>query len=78
MQNPRILIAYATTHGQTAKIAESIAATLEECDFEVTLVNVKEQKAPRLDRFHGVIVGASIIAKGHQPSVAEFLRQHGD
>lgn len=76
MPVPNILIAYATTHGQTAKIAEAIQATLQECDCRVTVVNLKEQKAPRLDQFHGVIVGASIIAKGHQPAVAGFIREH--
>lgn len=78
MPTSNILIAYATLHGQTTKIAEAIQATLQESDFRVTLVNLKEQKAPRLDRFQGVMVGASIIAQGHQPAVAEFIRVHVD
>lgn len=72
---PRILIAYATTHGQTGKIASRIRDHLEQLDFDVTMVNVKERVAPTLDDFDGVIVGASIIARGHQPAVAEFIRE---
>ena len=72
----RILIAYATTHGQTATIASRIQGHLEQLGATVTVVNVKERTAPPLDEFDGVIVGASIIARGHQPAVAAFIREH--
>jgi menaquinone-dependent protoporphyrinogen oxidase len=29
-----------------------------------------------LDQFNGVIVGASVIARGHQPAIAEFIRNN--
>lgn len=76
MPGSKILIAYATTHGQTAAIASRIQQTLEQMGMEVTACNLKEGPPPSLRPFDGVIVGASIMARGHQPVAAEFIRQH--
>jgi menaquinone-dependent protoporphyrinogen oxidase len=76
MSAPRILIVYGTTHGQTAKIARNIQEVLEADDFQVVVANAKEKPVPSLSGFHGVIVGASVIARGHQPAVAAFIREH--
>lgn len=76
MSAPRILIVYGTSHGQTAKIARHLQQRLEGDDFQVTVANVKEEPVPSLSGFHGVIVGASVIARGHQPAVAAFIRKH--
>jgi menaquinone-dependent protoporphyrinogen oxidase len=76
MSTPGILIVYGTSHGQTAKIAEQIRQTLEEDGFRVTSVNAKEERVPDPGAFQGVIIGASIIARGHQPAVAKFIRTH--
>lgn len=76
MSAPKILIAYATTHGQTASIASCVQHKLQSLGLEVTVVNLKERPQPPLSLFDGVIVGASIIARGHQPAVAAFLKEH--
>ncbi|HZI27614.1 MAG TPA: flavodoxin domain-containing protein [Gemmatimonadaceae bacterium] len=76
MSAPRILIVYGTTHGQTARIAGRLQQILEQDDFQVTVSNVKEEPVLSLNGFHGVIVGASVIARGHQPAVAAFIRAH--
>jgi menaquinone-dependent protoporphyrinogen oxidase len=76
MSAPRILIVYGTNYGQTAKIARHLQQLLEADDFQVTVANVKEEPVPSLSGFHGIIVGASVIARGHQPAVAAFIRQH--
>jgi menaquinone-dependent protoporphyrinogen oxidase len=76
MSAPRILIAYATTHGQTASIATCIQLKLEQLGCHVTTANLKEGPAPPLGEFNGVIVGASIIARGHQPAAAAFIREN--
>ena len=76
MQSPKILIVYGTTHGQTAAIAAFIQLTLEQRGCQVVVSNVKEPPTPPLDQFDGIIVGASIIARGHQPAVASFIGDH--
>jgi menaquinone-dependent protoporphyrinogen oxidase len=75
---PNILIAYASTHGQTALIASRMQESLERRDIHITLVNLKERPAPELYQFDGVILGASIIARGHQPAVVAYIRNHRD
>lgn len=77
MARHRILIAYATSYGQTAKIARRMADLLMASDDAVTLVNVRNH--PRdfhLGEFDGVIIGGSIIAGRHHHSLAHFVREH--
>jgi menaquinone-dependent protoporphyrinogen oxidase len=52
--------------------------SLERRDIHITLVNLKERPAPELYQFDGVILGASIIARGHQPAVVAYIRNHRD
>lgn len=78
MDTPKILIVYGTTHGQTAAIAAFLQLILEQRGCEVTLSNVKEPPTPPLDSFDGIIVGASVIARGHQPAIAAFIRDNRD
>lgn len=76
MPTPQILIVYGTSHGQTARIAARLQDTLLQRGCQVTLLNAKDAPTPPLDQFDGVIVGASVIARGHQPSIAAFIRDH--
>ena len=76
MDIPKILIVYGTTHGQTATIAAFLRLTLERRGCQVVLSNVKEPPTPPLDQFDGVMVGASVIARGHQPAIATFIRDN--
>ena len=75
MGAPNILIVYGTTHGQTAKIASALQDTLVQRGCRVTITNVKEPTPP-LALFQGVMVGASVIARGHQPAVAAFIGEN--
>jgi menaquinone-dependent protoporphyrinogen oxidase len=76
MANPKILIAFATTHGQTEKIAAAIGQAMERRGCLVTIANVKARRPPHPNQFDGVVVGASIIARGHQPAVEAFIRDY--
>lgn len=76
MEPQKILIVYGSTHGQTAAIAAFLKLTLEQRGCQVTVSNAKEPPTPPLSQFHGVIVGASVIARGHQPSIAAFIRDN--
>lgn len=78
MSTPKILIVYGTTHGQTATIAGHLQLNLERDGLQVTVANVKEGPVPPLSQFQGVIIGASVIARGHQPAVASFIRRNLD
>ncbi len=70
----RILIAYATTDGQTRKIARFAADTLNDLGHSVELLNVADAEGLDLARFQAAILSASIHAGGYQKSMAEFLR----
>jgi menaquinone-dependent protoporphyrinogen oxidase len=75
----RLLIAYGTTDGMTARIAERVAATMRSAGAEVELLTTR--KAPRdldVDRFDAVLIGASLHAGGFQRSTRRFVRRHLD
>ena len=73
----RVLVIYGTSYGQTEKIAVRIAAGLQRRGFSVDLVNaaVNRPSLP-LEQYAGVVVGSSIIARGHQPAIKDFIRDH--
>lgn len=70
----RILVLYASTHGQTRKIAERVAATLAAQGLEPELHELGGQSP---QGYAGVVVGASIHAGKHQKEAVEFARRHG-
>jgi menaquinone-dependent protoporphyrinogen oxidase len=73
----RILIAYGTTHGQTAKIAAAMAGALREAGFEVDVFTGAALTYRSLpDAYDGVIVAASVHVGGHQRSVRRWVRRH--
>ncbi len=76
---PRILLLYATTEGQTARIAERIAQTL--CDQGLSLEVLPADTAPAqldLATYDGVIVGASIHYGHHPAYLRTLIRRHRD
>lgn len=70
----RTLIIYGTSYGQTAKIAARIQNALVQRGHQLTVVNAADVPNLRLDCFDGIVVGASIIARGHQKVVERFVR----
>jgi menaquinone-dependent protoporphyrinogen oxidase len=74
MSRHRILIVYGTRHGQTATIAARLEQVLVAQRLAVAVFNVDE--LPRdfmIDRFDGVLIGASVIAGKHQRAVRRFV-----
>lgn len=72
----RIAVLYDTTEGQTAKIADKMAATVKNAGHNVTVAEV--QNFPndfQLDTFDGVVLGASIHVGKLSPAVVEFVKQ---
>ncbi|MFC4359734.1 flavodoxin domain-containing protein [Halobium salinum] len=75
---PSILVAYATTEGQTEKVARRVETTLRERGHDVTLVTLGGGTPPDPADFDGVVVAGSIHAGRHQPVVETFVRDHVD
>lgn len=74
--NPRTLLVYGTSYGQTAKIATRIESILRDRGHAVTVANAAEPLPfQSLADFDAIVVGSSIIARGHQKSVEEFIRK---
>lgn len=73
----RFLIVYATSYGQTAKIARRMADLLLASGDAVTLVNASHHpRDVHAGEFDGVIIGGSIIGGRHQRSLVRFVRAH--
>jgi menaquinone-dependent protoporphyrinogen oxidase len=74
---PRVLVIFGTSYGQTEKIAVRIAATLQRRGFEIELCNAaRTPPAWPVKEYSAVVVGCSIIARGHQPAIERFVREH--
>jgi menaquinone-dependent protoporphyrinogen oxidase len=73
-----IPVFYATTEGQTQRIAERIAQTLCERGFQSQAIDVGAPEAWRIDWPHvrAAFLGASLHAGKHQPSAFAFARAH--
>jgi menaquinone-dependent protoporphyrinogen oxidase len=78
MTDPRrILVLFASTHGQTRRIAERIAATLREHGLETETHDVStapDGLSPK--SFDGVLIGASVHAGHHQQAAVDYARHH--
>jgi menaquinone-dependent protoporphyrinogen oxidase len=73
-----IPVFYATTEGQTRRIAERLAHMLKTRGFDSRAIDVGTPDAWRIDwfRVRGAILGASLHAGKHQGSALAFARMH--
>lgn len=69
---------YATTDGQTLRIAEYVAAALGKRGLDSRVVDLDTRPAPGIEwrEVRGVILGASLHAGKHQDSATAFARAH--
>ena len=72
-----IPVFYATTHGQTRRIAENLVATFRGKGFTSCALDVARPDAIRVDWDHteATVVIASLHAQKHQRAAAAFCRQ---
>ncbi|MGV8986665.1 MAG: flavodoxin domain-containing protein [Cypionkella sp.] len=70
----RILIAYATTDGQTRKIARFAADHLTDLGPSVELLNVGDTEGLDLARFDAAVLLASLHVGSFQKSLVEFAK----
>src|SRR5471032_1386388 len=76
---PRILLLYATTEGQTARIAERIAHTLRGRGDSVDVQPADTARTqPDPAAYDGVMVGASIHYGHHPAYLRTLIRRHRD
>jgi menaquinone-dependent protoporphyrinogen oxidase len=71
-------VLYATSEGQTRRIAEGIAERLcqDGVDAKAILIGSKEADEVDWDHIRGVCIGASLHAGRHQASAVAFARRH--
>jgi len=77
MRARRILIIYGTRYGQTAKIADYMRAALVGAGFYVTVADARHPTADvDPDHYDGILVGGSLIGRGHQRSIRRYVTRH--
>ncbi|MGE5836736.1 MAG: flavodoxin domain-containing protein [Acidobacteriota bacterium] len=69
---------YATTEGQTRRIAERLSALLHERGIDSRAIDMTSADAQELDwrRVRVVAVGAPVYRGRHQPAIDTFVRRH--
>ncbi|MDU8911102.1 flavodoxin domain-containing protein [Aestuariicoccus sp. MJ-SS9] len=72
----RILIAYATTEGQTRKICRHCADRLIDRGHSVELLPVDEDGGLDLQRFDAAILAGSVHMERVQPALVAFAKTH--
>lgn len=74
-----VLVLYGTGEGQTAKMAERIAAMISERGHEASAIDVRDRPDSfTLEAYDAVVVGASIHVGGHQDEVRDFVTANRD
>jgi len=74
---PRVLVAYASKHGQTRLVAERIAAVVADLGLDADLRDLETRDAdPWPPDYAGVAVAASIHAGHHQKRVEHWAQAH--
>jgi menaquinone-dependent protoporphyrinogen oxidase len=69
-----ILIAYATKHGSTREVADSLADALREHDLEVTTLPAAQVND--LSPYDAVVIGGSLYTGRWHPDALDFLKRH--
>jgi menaquinone-dependent protoporphyrinogen oxidase len=74
----KVLIAYGTLEGQTARIAEYMADVIRGLGSEAYPIDVDHSGGPDPGEFDAVIVGASVHLGKYENYVRRFVREHRD
>jgi menaquinone-dependent protoporphyrinogen oxidase len=71
-------VLYATTEGQTGRIADRLAHHLRERGLDAVAIAVDSPEASAIpwDRVHGVCLGASLHIQKHQSAALQFAQAH--
>lgn len=69
-----ILVAYATKHGSTREVADSVAAGLRERGLGAD--SLPASRVDDLDLYSGVVVGGALYMGRWHPDALDFMRRH--
>jgi menaquinone-dependent protoporphyrinogen oxidase len=72
----RFLLAYASAHGHTAKVAARIAAAIEADGHTVELCDDVAALEPEVNDYDAVIVGASVHGGHHQNELVAWAKRN--
>lgn len=72
----RVLIAYGTTEGQSARIAERLGEALRSLGHDAVVRSAREIRAADVAAHDGFIVGGSLHMGKHQREVLDFIARH--
>ena len=70
----KLLVLYATTDGQTRKIARHVADALADLGLAVELLDARDTEGLDLSRFDRAILAGSLHAGGYQKTLAAFAQ----
>jgi menaquinone-dependent protoporphyrinogen oxidase len=73
---PRVLVVYASTHGNTGQIAARIAKSMRRAGHHTDLREVGDVGDTDPGAYELVVVGASIHIGKHLPDIAELVERH--
>lgn len=76
MESFRVLIVFASAHGQTAKIADAIAARLRERGADVDVYDVHAETPPSPDDYDVVGLGSHVRHGRHDPAIHRYIDRH--
>jgi menaquinone-dependent protoporphyrinogen oxidase len=71
-----VLILYASTEGQTRKIADALASTLRAARLSVDVVNAAEAGDAQPEDYRAVIVAGSVHVGRYQKAMRRWVRAH--
>lgn len=74
----KLLVAYATSEGQTRKIARHVADRLADAGHAVELLSLKDAAGIDPGRFDRIILGASVHVGHYQRALADFVSEHAE
>jgi menaquinone-dependent protoporphyrinogen oxidase len=73
---PRVLVAYATSWGHTARVCHRLAEELLRRGHQVTLARIEDLQGDALEAYDAAMIGASVIYGRHQRAARRFVREH--
>lgn len=74
LNNPIMLVAYATRAGSTMEISQTIASELEKRNFTVDICPIDQVKS--VEGYSHIVIGSAIRMSSPLPEVSHFIEKH--